>query len=90
MRFAPHSQCSVRPVFRLLAVVLALAFWYVFIVLAFHFDHRSAGLEQVWGIVACVFMAAFFSMAAAFGRVPRWMYRLIPYSWAWEKPDDKP
>lgn len=76
---------TVRPVFRVLAIVPAALFWlWFYIVVSSLPGLRAATLQDWWHVVLSAFLAALFSLAALRGYVPRWLWRCIPHSWAWD------
>lgn len=79
-----QDQGRARPVFRFLALAPALGAWLLLAALLSQLDPDRATLQGYWEIVLTLFIAVLFSVAAIFGRVPRWLYRLVPYSSAWE------
>ena len=89
MRSDINHQGRVRPIFRFLAAFLAVAAGFVFIMFVSHLDIAQTTTQEFWELCVFLFMAVFFSVAAVVGKVPRWMYRMIPHSWAWERRDDK-
>lgn len=68
-----YDDNEVRPVFRVLAAILALPAWFasiVFGVLRVADDYSVGGLM---GALSGLFLALLFTYAAVKGRVPRWV-----------------
>ena len=76
---------AVRPVFRVLAVVPAALSWlWFYVAIVSHPGVDAASLQDWWLVVLSGYSAALFTLAALRGYVPRWVWRLIPHSWAWD------
>ena len=76
---------AVRPMFRVLAVVPAAACWiWLYVVVASFPGLHEATLQDWWHVVLAVFLVALFSLAVVWGYVPRWLWRCIPHSRAWD------
>ncbi len=79
------DQGRARPMFRVLAIVPACLCWFGFYVaVRSHPGVRDATLQDWWHVVLACFGATLFSLAALRGHVPRWLWRRIPHTWAWE------
>jgi hypothetical protein len=90
MNTGTKDQGSARPVFRLLAIPTAVSAWLMFIVSASDIDAERTAIQEYWVVVLCLFVAVLFSVAAIRGKVPRWLYRMIPHSRSWESRDHIP
>ena len=74
---------TLRPVFRVLAIVPAVICWSWFsVAVAAHPGVRDADLQDWWLVILPAFLAVLFTLAVIRGYVPRWLWRLIPHSWA--------
>lgn len=84
MRPEIDRQRVLRPFFRFLAAPLAIGGWIFLGLLIYHFDSDNTSAQEIWVISLITFSSGLFTLAVTQGRIPRWMFRIIPYSHAWE------